>query len=129
MSGTDAHLNRVMLRMAALGALVTLGSLYFRSVAITGGAAAGAALAVLNFWAQRRLVTRMLSERRKGGAAVLFLVKLGVIFGALYLLIAVAGLNALAMMAGFSVLVVAITLSGQAPADDGPADGVESLDG
>ena len=43
------------------------------------------------------------------GALTAYL-QIGIFFGALYLLIAVAGLNALAMMAGFSVLVVAITV-------------------
>lgn len=119
MSGGE-HLDRVMLRAGLFGLVVVAGSLFWRSWAISLGAAAGVGLALVNFWAQRRLVGSLIASRRSGAAAGLFIVKLGVLFGVLYALIAVAGLDAIALMAGFSVLVVAISISGHGAAGDEP---------
>lgn len=109
---SERHLNRVMLRAGLFGLVVIAGSLFWRSWSISLGVVAGVLLALVNFWAQRRLVGSMIENRQRGAAAGLFVVKLGVLFGVLYALIAVAGLDAIGLMAGFSVLVVAITTSG-----------------
>lgn len=119
---SDRHLNRVMLRAGLFGVVVLAGSLFWRSWPISLGVAAGVALALVNFWAQRRLVGSMISSRRQGAAAGLFVFKLAILFGVLYALIAVAGLDAIALMAGFSVLVVAITTSGHGVDDGDDAD-------
>ncbi len=111
-------LNRVMLRAGLFGVVVVAGSLFWRSWAISLGAAAGVVLGLVNFWAQRRLVGSMIQNRQRGAAAGMFVVKLGILFGVLYALIAVARLDAIALMAGFSVLVVAITISGHGAGDE-----------
>lgn len=126
---TDTHLNRIMLRSGVMGVLVVAGSVYWQSWSVSLGAAAGVVLALANFYAQRRLVGRMISEGKAGSAGGLFVVKLGVLFGVLWLLIAVARLNAIAVMAGFSVLVVAITTGGTAAGDDEEAPPTAETDG
>lgn len=117
---SDPVIARVMKRTALFGALVVAASLFWWSLAVTLGAAAGVVLALVNFEAHRRLVGAMIREGRSGAAAGLFVVKLGVLFGVLYLLLAVLGLDAIALMAGFSVLVVAISTSGHAAGGDAP---------
>jgi len=109
---SERHLNTVMLRAGLFGLVVVAGSLFWRSWAISLGVVAGVLLALVNFWAQRRLVGSMIQNHQRGAAAGLFVAKLGILFGVLYALIAVAELDAIALMAGFSVLVVAITTSG-----------------
>lgn len=111
-------LDRVMVRAGLFGAVIIAGSLFWRSWAISLGAAAGVVLAIVNFWAQRRLVGSMIRNHQRGAAAGMFVAKLGILFGVLYALIAVAGLDAIALMAGFSVLVVAITTSGYGAAGE-----------
>ena len=108
----DRHLDRVMRRTATLGLVAVAVSVYWRSWSISLGVLAGVALAMLNFWALRRLVSSLIA-RGKMSAGAGFVIKLGVVFGALFVLIKVLGLDAIGLMAGFSVLVVAITTSGQ----------------
>lgn len=116
----DPLISRVMTRAAILGVLVIGASLFWWSWPITVGAAAGVALALVNFEVHRRLVGAMIREGRQTAAASLFVIKLAVLLGVLYLLVAVIGLDAIALMAGFSVLVVAISTSGHASGDDTP---------
>ena len=117
---SDPMVRRVMKRAAILGVLVVLVSLYWRSLPVTLGALAGVALALINFEVHRRLVGSMISQGRSGAAAGMFVLKLGVLLGVLYALVAVLGLDAIALMAGFSVLVVAISTSGNASGGDAP---------
>lgn len=115
---SNPHIARVMKRAALLGVVVVAGSLYWWSLPVTLGVVAGVALALINFEVHRRLVGSMISGGRHGAAAGVFMLKLGVLLGVLYVLVAVAGLDAIALMAGFSVLVLAISTSGHAAGVD-----------
>lgn len=115
---SNPQITGVIKRAALLGVVVVAGSLYWWSLPVTLGAAAGVALALINFEVHRRLVGSMISGGRHGAAAGVFMLKLGVLLGVLYVLVAVAGLNAIALMAGFSVLVLAISISGHAAGQD-----------
>lgn len=115
---SNPHIVRVMKRAALLGAVVVAGSLFWWSLPITLGVVAGVALALINFEVHRRLVGSMISGGHHGAAAGVFMLKLGALLGVLYVLVAVAGLDAIALMAGFSVLVLAISVSGHAAGGD-----------
>jgi hypothetical protein len=82
-------------------------------------AAAGAALAVANLWVLRRLVDRAFAEAAAGGGEtatqrllVRFLLKMPVLFGLVYLAIAVLGLEPAPFALGLSTLVLAFVMGG-----------------
>lgn len=106
----DAMLRWVATRSAALAAVATAGSLAFREPAITLGVAIGAAVALANFWALRRLVTRLVTgagatRTRAGGLLTL---KFGFLAGGLYLLVRYVPMHVPALLAGLSVVVLVI---------------------
>ncbi len=95
-----------------LGAIVTAGSAFFGGWQVVLGSAAGVGLALGNLFALRRLVTQLLEGERKGIAGGFLLVKFSSLFAILYVLISFASLNPLALTAGFSSLVLAISFGG-----------------
>lgn len=107
-ASTDAQSKAVMVRTAVIGAAITVGSVWFGGWSVVAGCAAGAAVAVANLWALRRLVARFLTGDGKGGAAGLFLLKMSILFGLLFVLVRFVALSPLAIAAGFSALVIAI---------------------
>lgn len=108
---SDQQLDRVMRLTAMLGVVVVLGSLYWQSWRISVGVLAGVVVAMVNFWALRRLVASLIAQGKLSAGAG-FVFKFGAILGVLFILIRVLGLNAIAVVSGFSTLVVAITVAG-----------------
>ena len=109
---TDDQLLRSLARRNWLVlAILTLLSLLWQSLAITQGVLAGGLLAIIAYrWLENSLRKVMRSPHR--GAAVGFkfgyVLRLGFVAMALYLLIGVAKLHPVALAAGLSVVVVNI---------------------
>jgi len=121
---TNSGLGMLYKRMILMGFIVTAGSLYFQSIPITLGVVAGLILAVVNFWLIQRTVGGLLAGERSSMAG-LYVVKITAILGVLFLLIGVAGLDPIALMTGFSVLVFVTTTSGQAALNESSREDAE----
>jgi hypothetical protein len=111
-------------RMILMGFIMSVGSLYFQSATITLGVVAGLILAVVNFWLIQRTVGGLLAGERSSMAG-LYVVKITAILGILFLLIGVAGLDPIALITGFSVLVFVTTTSGQAALNESSREDAE----
>ena len=132
---TNRLLQRVLFFTAVFGAVIVGLSFFLVPSPVFGwSASAGLGLAAVNFWLLHRVVSELVAGRRQGGMTVIYFVKLGALFGVLFTLIYVAGLDPVGLAAGFSALVPAIVVVGVTTTQDAPegADslgGVESLDG
>lgn len=114
MKGADAMLRWVTGCSAVLGVLAVLASLLVDLPGATLGVALGAALAVANLfslqWLGARLVAKGNEGRGAGGTALLFGAKFVVYLGAVYAVHRFFQVDLLAMLAGLSVIVIAIPL-------------------
>jgi len=92
-------------------AILALVSLVWRSVAITQGVVAGGLLAIVAYrWLQKSLL-KVIQNPHHGAATgfkFAYVLRLGFVAVALYLLIAVAKLHPLALAVGLSVVVINI---------------------
>ena len=98
-----------------LAAVLLTARLAFRSTAVTGGVALGAALALLNFrWLRRFVETLVASGERKPGAwrILLYLLKYLVTGVAIFVAIKYDLADAFALLAGVSVIFPAICWEG-----------------
>ncbi|PLY01160.1 MAG: hypothetical protein C0624_11000 [Desulfuromonas sp.] len=111
MSKDDRLLKDLSRRNWIVLALLTLASLLWRSLEVTQGVLAGGLLAIIAYrWLQSSL-TKVISNPQRGAAVgfkFAYFLRLGFIAIALYLLIAVAKLNPVALAVGLSVVVVNI---------------------
>ena len=98
-------------RSFLLGFSLILGSLYFRSWSISLGVSAGIILAIVNLWLIQRAVGGLLAGER-ASIGWLYVFKLTVLLALLFVLIGVLGLNAIALVTGFSVLFLVISTGG-----------------
>ncbi|MEE2757558.1 MAG: ATP synthase subunit I [Myxococcota bacterium] len=98
-------------RSFLLGFALILGSLYFRSWSISLGVSAGIILAIVNLWLIQRAVGGLLAGER-ASIGWLYVFKLTVLLALLFVLIGVLGLNAIALVTGFSVLFLVISTGG-----------------
>lgn len=106
--------------IVAVGLALTLGSLLWRSAAVTAGVGIGAAVMWLNFRWLRRIVTGALGLAAGGGRAagggglagirlaVEFVVKFGALVALVYLLVRRTGVDAVGLLVGLSTVVVAV---------------------
>jgi hypothetical protein len=92
-------------------AILTLASLLWQSMPITQGVLAGGLLAIIAYrWLQKSLI-KVIDNPHGGSAAgfkVAYILRLGFVGIALYLLIAVAKIHPVALSVGLSVVVVNI---------------------
>ena len=114
MKGADAMLRWVTGCSAVLGVIAVGASLLVDLPGVTLGVALGAALAVANLfslqWLGARLVAKGQSGGRAGSTALLFAAKFVVYLGAVYAIHRFFQVDLLAMVAGLSVIVIAIPL-------------------
>ncbi len=125
-------LDWVKTRTAALGIVLTLGSLVFLRLDVTLGVAVGALLAVANLWALVRVGRRLVAGPTKGRAAasVTFFGKFVLLGVAVFALIKFVPMDLVALMVGFSTVVLVIvagSLFGPPPADETDAGGETPL--
>lgn len=95
--------------------LALLGTLAFQDFAISTGVALGGGIAVINFYALRRLLQAIFQSatpRKQALLTVLLTMKFGLIAIGIFLAVKYIKMNALALIIGFSIIVVAIFLEG-----------------
>ncbi|GAB4556352.1 MAG: hypothetical protein Tsb0017_10130 [Geothermobacteraceae bacterium] len=92
--------------------LLVLASLAWRSLTVSGGVLAGGLLAIGGYHWRHRALRRLLVEREgsRAGFQLGYVGRLLLIGGAIYLLIARAGIHPLALVAGLSTVVVSLLL-------------------
>ena len=112
MNRMDPTSRRAMIIMSIIGLVLTLGSLVFGRVEVTGGVVGGLTIALLDFWLIQRFVNNLLQVHQRGFFSPGYLIRFAAICGVLYLLVRVLDFDALAIAVGFSALVVATILSG-----------------
>ncbi len=112
----SAFMKRIVIASGLLGLLVASAFLATSGVAAALSALAGIAIGVLNFAAIRYVVSNVVrpeaTESGSGAVAVLYVVKFMAIAGAVYLLVAVVGIDAMAFAAGFGAVIIAMTVVG-----------------
>ncbi len=98
-----------------LVALATLLSLLFQDRAISLGVGIGGALAALNFYSLRRIMQAIMqgdNPRKQAIMAILLTFKFAAIAASIYLILKFIPINAVAFLAGISVVVLAIFMEG-----------------
>jgi hypothetical protein len=103
-------------RLAALlVAITTLGSLLIGDMRTVLGVGLGGAVAALNFWALRRIMQGILTSgnpRRQIVMTLLLMTKLVILAAAIYVIVRFVPVHPLALIAGISVVVLAILIEG-----------------
>jgi hypothetical protein len=119
---TDASQRAALWTVGITGALLAVGAVPLAGVRDAAGVAAGACLATLNLWAIGLLVRRLFSESAPAAPWALFAVlKLALLFGAVYLLVFSGVADILAVVVGYGALplgLVAAQLGAKRPADE-----------
>lgn len=120
----ERYLRWVMATAAVLGVIGTIVSaVVFRDLSIVLGTAFGVSLAIGNLWMLQRMGKRLLHQQGATGKTVgLMFLKFTLLIGAIGVAVLLLPINKLALMAGFSVVVVSITLGtiiGPTPEGDG----------
>jgi hypothetical protein len=112
----EALLNRLEQFNWVLLALLASGSFVFFSRKFALGVLAGGILAVANYYLVKRSLRRALDPERKGKTRFLYLLKYGLRFAALGLIIALllikGWVSPLGMLLGLSIIVLGIALVG-----------------
>ena len=96
-----------------IAAAICLGSLLFWQRSVALGAFLGAGLAVLNFWAIRRVSEaglRTKSERKRLVLISFLIVKMAAMMGLVYVIIRWAPINILAFVVGLSTFFLSIMI-------------------
>jgi hypothetical protein len=96
-----------------IAAAICLGSLLFWQRGIAYGAFLGAGLAVVNFWALRRVSEAGLktkSERKRLVLISLLIAKMGALMGVIYLIVRYLPINVLAFVVGLSTFLLSIMI-------------------
>ena len=96
-------------------ALTTLGALAAGRGSLAAGIGAGGLLGVANFYALRRLMGAIVRARpgaARGAASLLLVLKFGILAVILYLAMTHLPLDPMGVLAGFSIVVVAIFVEG-----------------
>ena len=107
------HLRAVERFNLVIAGVVCLGSLVFWQRAIALGAFLGAGLAVVNFWAIRRVSEAGLktkSERKRLVLISFLLAKMGALIALVYLAVRFLPINVVAFMVGLSTFLVSIMI-------------------
>lgn len=107
------HLRAVERFNVVIAVAICLGSLLFWRRDIALGAFLGAGLAVMNFWAVRRVSEAGLktkSERKRLVLISFLLAKMGALIGLVYLAIRCLPINVLAFIVGLSTFLVSIMI-------------------
>jgi len=98
-----------------LVALATLLSLIIQDRSISLGVGIGGALATFNFYALRRIMQSIFeakNPRRQAVMAILLTLKFAAIAASIYLILKFIPINAVALLVGISVVVLAIFVEG-----------------
>jgi hypothetical protein len=107
------HLRAVERFNLVIAAAICLGSLLFWQRGVVFGAFLGAALAVLNFWAIRRVSEAGLktqSQRKRLVLISLLLAKMGALIALVYVVIRYLPINILAFIVGLSTFLLSIMI-------------------
>jgi hypothetical protein len=107
------HLRAVERFNLVIAAAICLGSLLFWQRGIAYGTFLGAGLAVVNFWAIRRVSEAGLktkSERKRLVLISLLIAKMGALMGLIYLIIRYLPINILAFIVGLSTFLLSIMI-------------------
>jgi hypothetical protein len=108
-----SHLRAIERYNLVIAAAICLGSLLFWQRGIAYGAFLGAGLAVLNFWAIRRVSEAGLktkSERKRLVLISFLIAKMGLLMGVIYLIIRYLPINVLAFIVGLSTFLLSIMI-------------------
>lgn len=111
--------------IGAAGAVLSGFAFLFGGASVGTGAVVGAALAAGNWWVLSWILRRGLASRRGAGALLfLLLLKMAVLGGVCYFLVAVAGLNVLGFAVGLTALVFGLVVgSALSPPSSDHAEG------
>ena len=111
---------RILRNSAIVGAVLTVGSYpLFQRWDVTLAVLLGAVAMAVNFWLLAVVITSVLNPDKqvaKWKIAVRLLLKIGFLFGVLFLLMYGPAFEPLALLAGVSAVVLAIFLEGVMPA-------------
>ncbi len=109
---TDAAQRTSLWAVGIAGAIVTLGAVPVVGLRGALGVASGATIATLNLWAIGLLVRRLLGDGVPAAPwALLALVKVTVLFGAVYLLVFSGFADILAVVAGYGALPIGLVVA------------------
>lgn len=97
-----------MLWMLALGAALALAGLVWGSPRVALGVAIGCIVAVANWRALQWITHRMVDHPGRGGAALVYVLKLTTLIGVMVLLLYRGRVHALGFAIGLSTMVVGI---------------------
>ena len=92
--------------------VLSLGSLIFKSLAITLGVFLGGIIIVLNFWLMRRIIERGLLGQSKGKPIFVlsYFVKFAVLAAIIFILITSQIINTLGLVVGLSTVFISVIL-------------------
>ena len=92
--------------------VLSLGSLIFKSLAITLGVFLGGIIIVLNFWLMRRIIERGLLGQSKGKPIFVlsYFVKFSVLAAIIFILITSQIINTLGLVVGLSTVFISVIL-------------------
>jgi hypothetical protein len=121
MGSFDARLRAALASVAACGAALTLAALVVFGGRPAASVGAGAALAAANLWTLARIVTALLpsdppvgagagDERGRGAWTVVALLKMGALFGAVWLIVRYSLVSPIPMLVGFASLPLGIAI-------------------
>ena len=121
-SHSDAQMRAAVIAVALCGVCLTLGALVFFSGRAALGVAIGGGIATVNLLVFARIGNAFLGRKGKTAPwAVIALLKLVVLFGGIWLILASGVISGLSLAVGYGALPLGITLAslfGPKPPDD-----------
>ena len=98
---------------AIILAVLTLGSIYFKSLAVTLGVLAGGIIIIVNFWLLRKIVERIIKKADKGAFfALSYIFKFIALSAILFAIIYSGVVDIIGLIVGLSTVFLGIALEG-----------------
>ncbi|MFH2012627.1 MAG: ATP synthase subunit I [Pseudomonadota bacterium] len=93
--------------------VLTLGSIFYRSFAVTMGVLLGGCIIILNFWFLRKIIEGGFKKRDNAAAfAVSYFFKFAALVAVIFFIIYSGIVNTLALVVGLSTVFISIALDG-----------------
>ena len=98
---------------AIILAVLTLGSVYFKSLSVTLGVLAGGIIIIVNFWFLRKIVERIIKKADKGAFfAFSYIFKFTALLAILFAIIYSGIVDIIGLIVGLSTVFLGIALDG-----------------
>ena len=103
------HLKKIDIHVALWGVVLSLSAVFFRDYQIIFGTLLGSLLAIVNWLGFRVITQRFITGAKRGRLAILLVVKTGLMFGAVGVVVFFQPVNIIAFIIGLSSLILGIT--------------------